>query len=166
MGYNYIVKLILNFFWTTMDNNFNSMSLSKSVDTVNALIDKINSTCDALMAALEFNTETVSSYNMTIIQRMNMNSEFIDRVVSNIIAMKKHLSDLKKWINGDLLMDTWDLQTIVEWLRETSDKLNELLLSDNNFNNVYDFAINEIQTLIEQVLDEIKIWEVVLKMSN
>lgn len=166
MGYNYIVKLILNFFWTTMDNNFNSMSLSKSVDTVNALIDKINSTCDALMAALEFNTETVSSYNMTVIQRMNMNSEFIDRVVSNIIAMKKHLSDLKKWINGDLLMDTWDLQTIVEWLRETSDKLNELLLSDNNFNNVYDFAINEIQTLIEQVLDEIKIWEVVLKMSN
>ena len=79
-----------------MDNNVNSMSLSKSVDTVNALIDKINSTCDALMAALEFNTETVSSYNMTVIQRMNMNSEFIDRVVSNIIAMKKHLSDLKK----------------------------------------------------------------------
>jgi hypothetical protein len=79
-----------------MDNNVNSMSLAKSVDTVNALIDKINSTCDALMAALEFNTETVSSYNMTIVQRMSFNSEFIDRVVSNIIAMKKHLSDLKK----------------------------------------------------------------------
>ena len=79
-----------------MDNNVNSMSLSKSVDTVNALIDKINSTCDALMAALEMNTENVSSYNMTIVDRMNVNSEFIDRVVSNIIAMKKHLSDLKK----------------------------------------------------------------------
>ena len=79
-----------------MDNNFNSMSLAKSVDTVNALIDKINSTCDALMAALEMNTGNVSSYNMTIVDRMNINSEFIDRVVSNIIAMKKHLSDLKK----------------------------------------------------------------------
>jgi hypothetical protein len=97
---------------------------------------------------------------------MNINSEFIDRVVSNIIAMKKHLSDLKKWINGDLIMDTWDLQTVVSGLRETSDKLNELLLSDNNFNNIYDFAINEIQTLIEQVLDEIKLWEVVLKYEN
>ena len=149
-----------------MDNNVNSMSLSKSVDTVNALIDKINSTCDALMAALEMNTESVSFYNMTIVDRMNINSEFIDRVVSNIIAMKKHLSDLKKWINGDLIMDTWDLQTVVSWLMETSDKLNELLLSDNNFNNVYDFAINEIQTLIEQVLDEIKLWEVVLKYEN
>jgi hypothetical protein len=40
---------------------------------------------------------------------------------------------------------------------ETSDRLNELLLSDNNFNNIYDFAINEIQTLIKQVLDEIKL---------
>ena len=77
-----------------MDNNLNSVS--KSVDTVNALIDKINSTCDALMAALEFNSNTVSSYNMTIVDRMDNNSEFIDRVVSNIIAMKKHLSDLKK----------------------------------------------------------------------
>lgn len=145
------------------NNNLNSVSLSKSVDTVNALIDKINSTCDALMAALEFNTQTVSSYNMTIVDRMDHNSEFIDRVVSNIIAMKKHLFDLKKWINGDLIMDTWDLQTIVEWLRTTSDRLNELLLSDNNFNNVYDFAINEIQTMIDQVLDEIKLGEVVLK---
>ena len=149
-----------------MNNNLDSMSLVKSVDTVNALIDKINSTCDALMAALEFNTETVSSYNMTIVQRMNINSEFIDRVVSNIIAMKKHLSDLKKWINWDLIEDTLDLQTIVSGLRETSDKLNELLLSDNNFNNVYDFAINEIQAMIEQVLDEVKLGEVVLKMSN
>ena len=79
-----------------MDNNVNSMPLTKSVDTVNALIDKINSTCDALMAALEFNSNTVSSYNMTIVDRMDNNSEFIDRVVSNIIAMKKHLFDLKK----------------------------------------------------------------------
>ena len=60
-------------------------------------------------------------------------------------------------------MDTLDLKTVVSGLRETSDKLNELLLSDNNFNNVYDFAINEIQTMIDQVLDEIKLGEVVLK---
>ena len=149
-----------------MDNNVNSMPLQKSVDTVNALIDKINATCDALMLALEYNSETVSSYNMTIVQRMNINSEFIDRVVSNIIALKKHLSDLRKWINWDLIMDTLDLQTVVSGLMETSDNLNELLLSDNNFNNIYDFAINEIQTLIKQVLDEIKLGEVVLKMDN
>ena len=149
-----------------MDGNVNSMPLTKSVDTVNALIDKINATCDALMVALEFNTESVSSYNMTIVQRMNINSEFIDRVVSNIIALKKHLSDLRKWVNGDLIMDTLDLQTVVSGLRETSDNLNELLLSDNNFNNIYDFAINEIQTLIEQVLGEIKVGEVVLKYEN
>ena len=149
-----------------MDNNVNSMPLQKSVDTVNALIDKINATCDALMLALEYNSETVSSYNMTIVQRMNINSEFIDRVVSNIIALKKHLSDLRKWINWDLIMDTLDLQTVVSGLMETSDNLNELLLNDNNFNNIYDFAINEIQTLIKQVLDEIKLGEVVLKMNN
>ena len=149
-----------------MSNNLDSMSFVKSVDTVNALIDKINSTCDALLVALEYNSGTVSTYNMTIVQRTNINSEFIDRVVSNIIAMKKHLSDLKRWINGDLIMDTWDLQNVVSGLMETSDRLNELLLSDNNFNNIYDFAINEIQTLIQQVLDEIKLWEVVLKYEN
>lgn len=144
-----------------MDNNLNS--ISKSVDTVNALIDKINSTCDALMAALEFNTQTVSSYNMTIVERMNVNSEFIDRVVTNIIVMKSHLSDLKKWINWDLISNTSDLQVVVEWLRETSDKLNELLLSDNNFNNIYSMPIIEIQNMISELLDEVKLGEVVLK---
>jgi len=144
-----------------MDNNLNS--ISKSVDTVNALIDKINSTCDALMAALEFNTQTVSSYNMTIVDRMNVNSEFIDRVVTNIIVMKSHLADLKKWINWDLISNTSDLQVVVEWLRETSDKLNELLLSDNNFNNVYSMPIIEIQNMISELLDEVKLGEVVLK---
>ena len=144
-----------------MDNNLNS--ISKSVDTVNALIDKINSTCDALMAALEFNTQTVSSYNMTIVERMNVNSEFIDRVVTNIIVMKSHLADLKKWINWDLISNTSDLQVVVEWLRETSDKLNELLLSDNNFNNVYSMPIIEIQNMISELLDEVKLGEVVLK---
>ena len=82
------------------------------------------------------------------------------------IAMKKHLADLQKWINWNLIEDTGDLQTVVSGLKETSDKLNELLLSDNNFNNIYDFAINEIQTLIEQVLDEVKLGEVILKMDN
>lgn len=144
-----------------MDNNLNS--ISKSVDTVNALIDKINSTCDALMAALEFNTQTVSSYNMTIVERMNVNSEFIDRVVTNIIVMKSHLADLKKWINWDLISNTSDLQVVVEWLRETSDKLNELLLSDNNFNNIYSMPIIEIQNMISELLDEVKLGEVVLK---
>lgn len=142
-----------------MNNSLNSLS-SSSINTVNALIEKINSTCDALMAALEFNTQTVSNYNMTIVDRMNINSEFIDRVVTNIIVMKSHLADLKKWINGDLIKDTWDLQTVISGLRETSDKLNELLLSDNNFNNVYSMPIAEIQTMIDELLDEIKIWEV------
>lgn len=142
-----------------MNNSLNSIP-SSSINTVNVLIEKINSTCDALMAALEFNSQTVSDYNMTIVDRMNINSEFIDRVVTNIIVMKSHLADLKKWINEGLIRDTWDLETLVSWLKETSDKLNELLLSDNNFNNIYSMPINEIQTLIDQLLDEIKIWEV------
>lgn len=143
-------------------NDLNSMSISKSVDTVNALIDKINSTCDALISALEINTETTSSYNMTIIQRMDNNNEFIDLVVKNIIAMKKHLSDLKKWVNGKLIVDTLDLETIISWLKETSDKLNNLLLSNNNFNNLYSMPIMEIQNMIDELLDDVKIWEVIL----
>jgi hypothetical protein len=78
-----------------MDNKLNSIP-SSSINVVNKLIDKINSTCDALLATLEFNSDTVSSYNMTILGRMNMNSEFMDRVVTNIIVLKSHLADLRK----------------------------------------------------------------------
>jgi hypothetical protein len=76
-------------------DNLNSLS-QQSINRINVLVDKINATCDALMSALEFNTETVSTYNMTIVDRMNNNSEFIDLVAKNIIAMKTHLTELKE----------------------------------------------------------------------
>jgi len=143
-------------------DNLNSLS-QQSINRINVLVDKINTTCDALMSALEFNTETVSTYNMTIVDRMNINSEFIDLVAKNIIAMKIHLTELKEWINKTMISDTLDLQNIVSGLRDTSDRLNQLLINDNNFNNVYSMAIIEIQNMIENVLDEIKIGEVILR---
>lgn len=143
-------------------NNLNSLS-SQSINKVNVLINKINATCDALISALAVNSEKVSSYNMTIVDRMNMNSEFIDRVVTNIVAMKSHLTELKKWVNENIIVDTLDLMNIVSGLRETSDKLNQLLISDNNFNNVYSMAVMEIQEFIGQVMDEVRVGEIVLK---
>jgi len=143
-------------------DNLNSLS-QQSINRINVLVDKINATCDALMSALEFNTETVSTYNMTIVDRMNNNSEFIDLVAKNIIAMKTHLTELKEWINNTMISDTLDLQNIISGLRDTSDRLNQLLIDDNNFNNVYSMAIMEIQNMIEEVLDEIKIGEVILR---
>ncbi|HRX63667.1 MAG TPA: hypothetical protein P5060_01030 [Candidatus Absconditabacterales bacterium] len=141
-------------------NNLNSFTPA-SINKINALVDKINATCDALISALDFNTESVSSYNMTIVDRMNMNSEFIDRVVTNIVVMKTHLSELKKGM--EIIEDTLDLKNIVSGLQDTSDKLNELLINDNNFNNVYSMAVMEIQDMIGQVMDEIRVGEVVLK---
>ena len=76
-------------------NNLNSLTPA-SINKINVLVDKINSTCDALLSALEFNTEQASGYNMTIVYKMDMNSEFMDRVVTNIISMRSHLNELKK----------------------------------------------------------------------
>lgn len=143
-------------------NNLNSLS-PQSINRINVLVDKINATCDALISALEFNTENVSTYNTTIIDRMNINSEFIDLVTKNILVLKIHLTELRDWVNKTIVSDTLDLQNIVSGLRDTSDRLNHLLINDNNFNNVYSMAIIEIQNMIEQVLDEVKVGEVVLK---
>ena len=141
-------------------DSLNSLT-PESINKINVLVDKINATCDALLGALDVNTESVSSYNMTIVDRMNMNSEFIDRVVTNIVVMKTHLSELKKGM--EIIEDTLDLKNIVSGLQDTSDKLNELLINDNNFNNVYSMAVMEIQELISQVMDEVRVGDVVLK---
>ena len=169
LDYNYISKIVWVYIKKTFILYFNKMntlnSLSpQSVNRINVLIDKINATCDALISALEINSEKVSSYNMTIVDRMNVNSEFIDLVVKNIISIKTHLGELKDGLNNQkLLSDTLDLENLISWLQNTSSKLNCLLISDNNFNNIYSMAILEIQDLIQKVLDEIKIWEIVLK---
>lgn len=143
-------------------NNLNSFTPA-SINKINVLVDKINSTADALLSALEFNTEQASGYNMTIVYKMNMNSEFMDRVVTNIVSMKSHLNELKRWVSGNMIWDTLDLMNVVSGLRETSDKLNQLLLSNNNFNNVYSMSVMEIQAMINEVLDLVKVGEVVLK---
>ena len=144
-------------------NNLNSLS-PQSINRINVLIDKINSTCDALISALEINSEKVSTYNLSIVEKMNTSSEFIDLVVKNIISIKIHLWELKNGLNNEkLFYDILDLQNLVSWLQETSDKLNYLLISDNNFNNIYSMAIVEIQSMIQEVLEEIKVWELVLK---
>ncbi len=145
-------------------NNLNWLTPA-SINKINVLVDKINSTCDALLSALEFNTEQASGYNMTIVYKMDMNSEFMDRVVTNIISMKSHLKELKKWVSGNMIWDTLDLMNVVSGLRETSDKLNQLLLSDNNFNNVYSMSVMEIQDMITEVLDIVKVGEVVLSQT-
>jgi hypothetical protein len=64
-----------------------------------------------------------------------------------------------------MICDTLDLQTVVSSLRETSDKLNELLISDNNFNNVYSMSVMEIQKMIDEILDIVPVGKVVLKMA-
>ncbi|MCK9466775.1 MAG: hypothetical protein M0P94_00450 [Candidatus Absconditabacterales bacterium] len=144
-------------------NNLNSLS-PQSINRINVLIDKINSTCDALISALEINSEKVSTYNLSIVEKMNTSSEFIDLVVKNIISIKIHLGELKNGLNNEkLLYDILDLQNLVSGLQETSDKLNYLLISDNNFNNIYSMAIVEIQSMIQEVLEEIKVGELVLK---
>lgn len=143
-------------------NTLNSLS-SSSINKINVLVDKINATCDALISALEINSEKVSSYNMTIVDRMNIQSEFVDLVVKNILLIKRHLSELQKKMNDTVLFDTWDLETMVSSLKNTSDNLNQLLISDNNFNNIYSMPVLEIQNMIEDALDEIKIGEVILR---
>lgn len=73
-------------------------SLSYSSNTVRAvtkLMDKIGTTCDQLMGVLELSKDGVGSYSVRITEDV-MSSEFVDRVITYLLLLQKHVSDLRK----------------------------------------------------------------------
>ncbi len=92
---------------------------------------------------MELNGDSVAQYSVATAEKID--SEFVDRIVLNIDAIKNHLRDLKKALNKKVITDTTDIEKIIGSLQETSDTLHTFLLSNGFFNNTFQMPIMEIQ---------------------
>lgn len=158
-GYNWTVKtntLSFQHFITlssVMENSFNSASFNH----VNGLVQKIDSlTKDiekALALCFDITGEKVAWHSITLTQKCD--SEFVDTVVVALHNMKNHLSDLKRGLTS--FSSIKEMNTIVRWLMDASDNLQQLLLSNNFFNTTFQLLVSEVQTMIDRVLEEIPV---------
>ena len=105
----------------------------QSNEKLSNLMDKINETCDALVSALEVNAESVGQYGGWIAHQIN--TEYIDLLIKNILKIKYHLFRLEKELNNWLISSQDELKYIVEWLLDTIDTIDTVCANDGYLMN-------------------------------
>jgi ABC-type phosphate transport system auxiliary subunit len=130
---------------------------AESLRNVNNLVQKIDSLCKdiekALAFCLEVNSGAVAEHSIALTKKMD--SEFVDRIVVALHNMKNHLNELKKGIRN--FRSTEEMQEVVRSLMQSSDALQQLLMSNNFFYNTFQLLISEVQVMIDRVLEEVPV---------
>lgn len=119
------------------------------------IMDKINETCNALISALELNAQSVGEYGGWIAHQIN--TEYVDILIKNILKIKYHLQRLEKELNNWLISSEEELKCIVGWLLDTMDTIDSVCLRDGYLRNQFSFATDELKDMITKMLDEITI---------
>ena len=119
------------------------------------IMDKINETCDALISALEVNAQSVGEYGGWVAHQIN--TEYVDLLIKNILKIKYHLLRLEKELNNGLINSQEELKLIVGWLLDTIDTIDTVCANDGYLRNQFSFATDELKELITKMLDEINI---------
>lgn len=132
---------------------FNSSGNSARA-SFNKVAANINAACASLLDTLSLNPQSVAHHGIHISNKLG--SEFIDRIVTNISILKLHLSELEHNLNNGFFDKEWVKEISVS-LTETSDTLNDFLLSNNFYMNTFEWAIKEVKGSIERVLDKIPV---------
>lgn len=126
-----------------------------SNEKLSNLIDKINETCNALISALEVNAESVGWYSWWVAHQIN--TEYIDILIKNILKIKYHLLRLEKELNNWFASSQDELKYIIWGLLDTIDTIDTVCANDGYLRNQFSFATDELKDLITKMLDEITI---------
>ncbi|MDR0650021.1 MAG: hypothetical protein LBG59_01040 [Candidatus Peribacteria bacterium] len=133
-----------------------NLNLQSTVSTkVSHLLEQISNTCDALISALEVNAQSVGTYGGGILQPFD--SEFVDRVVKNLLKIKYHTTKLAKEINNGLITSPEELTAVISGLLGTLDQLDTLMLENGFMRNQFSFLIEELKGSISQILEDITV---------
>lgn len=132
-----------------------SLNSVQSNEKLSNLMDKISETCNALISALEVNAESVGSYGGWVAHQIN--TEYVDLLIKNILKIKYHLLRLEKELNNGLITSEDELKSIVWGLLDTMDTIDTVCANDGYLRNQFSFATDELKDLITKMLDEITI---------
>lgn len=117
------------------------------------LLDKIASTCDALVSALELTTEQTSQYGRGIVQ--SFDSEYVDIIIRTLLQLRAYTTRLGKEINNGLVKSEKDLMLMIEGMQDLDDKLVTLMNKNWNLRNNFAFGLEEIRTAIAEIRDNL-----------
>ena len=137
-------------------NELNSLNTVASTTTkMNTLLDKIASTCDALIGALDCTREATSQYGGGIVQ--DFDTEYVDVVIKTLVQLRLYTARLQKEIKNWLIRSQYDLELFLSGMQELSDKLNTLMRENGIIRNNFEYGLREIDQNLHMMIEEIAI---------
>ena len=133
----------------------NINTLSSTTTKMTELLDNIASTCDALISALEFTTEQASQYGWGIVQ--SFDTEYVDVIIRTLLQLRAHATRMGKEINNGLITSEKDLMLLMEGMQDIDDKLVNLMRENGFIRNNFEYGLNEIRKMIEEIKDSVYI---------
>lgn len=130
-------------------------TLSSTTTKMTTLLDKITTTCDALISALELTTEQASQYGGGIVQ--SFESEYVDIVIRTLLQLRAYTTRLGKEINNGLVKSKEELALLVEGMQDLDDKLVNLMRKNGSIRNNFAFGLEEIRTAIREIKENMLI---------
>ena len=122
---------------------------------LNTLLDKIASTCDALIGALDCTREATSQYGGGIVQ--DFDTEYVDVVIKTLVQLRLYTARLQKEIKNWLIRSQYDLELFLSGMQELSDKLNTLMRENGMIRNNFEYGLREIDQSLHMMIEEIAI---------
>ena len=123
--------------------------------SVTKLMDKIGTTCDQLMGVLELSKDGVGSYSVRITEDV-MSSEFVDRVVTYLLLLQKHITDLRKHAITQFQAED-EVHAIIGQLITMWDALKSKMIENNYFHNTYGYLVEDILFAIEGIKEKMPV---------
>lgn len=130
-------------------------TLSSTTTKMTTLLDKITTTCDALVSALKLTTEQTSQYGGGIVE--SFDSEYVDIIIRTLLQLRVYTIRLGREINNGLIKSKTDLMLLVQGMQDLDDKLVDLMRKNGNLRNNFAFGLEEIRTTIAEIKENILI---------
>lgn len=133
-----------------MHLNTTPNKISQGTTTINSLLSKIESTCDALINALEISTESASQYGGGILHQFD--TEYVDHIIRTLLQLKYYTIRLASESQKGLIKNKNDMQIVIEGMYELTEKLDQLMIRNGFIKNHFEYGINEIKSAVEAIL--------------
>lgn len=134
-------------------NTMNSMNaINTSNSALNKIAESITESANQIFDALHTWSTGFAGFGAK--GENWLQNEYFDKVIKNIILIKRNLQDAKNYISQNNL-EYKDVEVFVVWTQNTIDTINNLMLQDVYFNNTFGYAMEELIELSKELREEI-----------
>ena len=87
----------------------------------------------------------------------SFDTEYVDVIIRTLLQLRAHATRMGREINNGLITSEKDLSLLMEGMQDIDDKLVTLMRENGFIRNNFEYGLNEIRKMIEEIKDSVYI---------